>query len=301
MVANPSPQQMHVRVGCSLAYETSVPTFALFQLRPERQSSLVLEESLSFGIAEAAGEYEDRNGNLVSRAMLQPGRNEVRHDALVVVPAEPDSQTCTGPLLPLQSLPSDVLHYILPSRCCDADRLLDLAWEHFGAVPDGLERVLAICDWVHTTLEYRFGSGLPGQTASEVIARGAGVCRDFAHVAIALCRAMNLPARYVSGHLPDIGYLDPGVPMDFHAYMEVYLGGSWLTFDPRYNVPRIGRIKVAHGADAVDGAFATIFGDAQLTYFEVWAYQVDPKQVSVGDPIDLSKRLDGTREIRFAE
>jgi transglutaminase-like putative cysteine protease len=108
-----------------------------------------------------------------------------------------------------------------------------------------------------------------------------------------------LPARYVTGHLPDIGCFDPGSSMDFHAYCEVYLGQEWLTFDARYNVPRIGRVKVAHGADAVDGAFTTIFGEASLTYFQVWAYQVDPRQVAVGDPIDMSKRLDGTPTIRF--
>ena len=117
---------------------------------------------------------------------------------------------------------------------------------------------------------------------------------------MALCRAFNLPARYVTGHLPDIGCIDPGTPMDFHAYLEVYLGNDWLTFDPRFNVPRIGRVKVAHGADAVDGAFATIYGEARLTRFEVWAYQVNPQHVSVGDPVDLSKRLDNCVQVRLA-
>ena len=133
-----------------------------------------------------------------------------------------------------------------------------------------------------------------------MLARRHGVCRDFAHVGIALCRALNLPARYVTGHLPDIGYVDPGSPMDFHAYFEVYLDGNWFAYDPRYNVPRIGRVKIACGLDAVDCAFATIYGPATLTYFEVWAYQVPPNTVSVGDPIDLSKRLDGSEEVRYA-
>ena len=113
-----------------------------------------------------------------------------------------------------------------------------------------------------------------------------------------LCRALNLPTRYVTGHLPDIGYVDPGSPMDFHAYFEVYLGNHWFTYDARFNVPRIGRVKVSCGLDAVDGAFATAYGPARLTYFEVWAYQVPPGEVSVGSPIDLSKRLDGTDEVR---
>jgi transglutaminase-like putative cysteine protease len=128
--------------------------------------------------------------------------------------------------------------------------------------------------------------------------RRYGVCRDFAHVAISLCRAFNLPARYVTGHLPDIGYTDPGTAMDFHAYFEVFLNFQWLTFDARYNIPRFGRVKVAQGLDAVDGAFSTIYGQASLTWFEVWAYQVNAAEVSVGDPIDLSKRLDGTPLIR---
>ena len=131
-----------------------------------------------------------------------------------------------------------------------------------------------------------------------MIQRGYGVCRDFAHTTVALCRALNLPARYVTGHLPDIGYLDPGSPMDFHAYSEVYIGGRWFTYDARYNVPRIGRVKVSCGLDAVDGAFSTIYGPARLTHFEVWAYQVPAGVVSVGSPIDLSLRLDGTTEIK---
>jgi transglutaminase-like putative cysteine protease len=204
-----------------------------------------------------------------------------------------------GPILAVGELPFELLRYTLPSRYCDSDKLLNFAWSQFGQVPHGLARVQAICDWVHKNIEYRFASGRPDLSASEVIERRFGVCRDFAHAAIALCRAFNLPARYVTGHLPDIGFVDPGTPMDFHAYCEVYLGREWLTFDPRFNVPRIGRVKVAHGSDAVDGAFATIYGEANLSHFEVWAYQVNPGQVSVGDPVDLSMRLDGAQTVRL--
>ena len=230
-----------------------------------------------------------------------PGRNEIRHDALVAVSSLPDRREVNGPIQGAGGAIAmrDLLRYTLPSRYCDSDKLLNFAWNQFGQLPHGLPRVQAICDWVHNNIEYRFGSGRPDLSASEVIERRYGVCRDFAHVAIALCRAFNLPARYVTGHLPDIGYVDPGTPMDFHAYCEVYLGQEWLTFDPRYNVQRIGRVKLAHGADAVDGAFATIYGAAKLTHFEVWAYQVNPLQVAVGDPIDLSKRLDGSLTVRI--
>jgi transglutaminase-like putative cysteine protease len=228
-----------------------------------------------------------------------PGRNEIRHDALVAVSSLPDSRQIYGNILSVGQLPFELLRYTLPSRYCDSDKLMNFAWNNFGQIQHGLPRVQAICDWVHNNIEYRYMSGRPDLSASEIIARRYGVCRDFAHTAIALCRAFNLPARYVTGHLPDIGFNDPGTPMDFHAYFEVYLGNEWLTFDSRFNVPRIGRVKVAHGADAVDGAFTTIYGEAFLAYFQVWAYQVDPMQVSVGDPIDLSKRLDGTTNLRL--
>jgi transglutaminase-like putative cysteine protease len=217
----------------------------------------------------------------------------------------PDNQEFAGlvspePVSPVE-LPPALLRYTLPSRYCDSDKLLQFAWDRFGTIEPGVAQVEAISTWIHEHIEYRFGSGRPDLSAYDVIQRGYGVCRDFAHTAIALCRALNLPARYVTGHLPDIGYIDPGSPMDFHAYCEVYVGGRWFTYDARYNVPRIGRVKVSCGLDAVDGAFSTIYGPAKLTSFDVWAYQVQPGTVSVGSPIDLSQRLDGTLEIRGAQ
>ena len=297
---NWTPLNLTVRVGCNLAYETTVPTPVLFVLKPRLEGRvLVMQEKLSFGIGHPSYEYQDSHGNITYRSLFMPGRNQVRHDALVAVSSVADSREVLDNVLPVEQLPFEVLRYTLPSRYCDSDKLMDFAWNHFGQVPHGLPRVQAICDWVHNNIEYRFMSGRSDLSASEVIERRYGVCRDFAHAAIALCRAFNLPARYVTGHLPDIGFTDPGSAMDFHAYSEVYLGHEWFTFDPRFNVPRIGRVKVAHGADAVDGAFATIYGQASLTHFEVWAYQVNPQTVSVDDPIDLSKRLDGTTMLRF--
>ncbi len=298
---NWAPLNLTVRVGCHLAYDTTVQTPVLFVLKPRLEGRvLVMQEKLSFGIGLPSYEFQDSHGNITYRSMLVPGRNEIRHDALVAVASLPDSREVLGQIQPVGQLPFELLRYTLPSRYCDSDKLMNFAWNQFGQITHGLPRVQAICDWVHHNIEYRFLSGRADLSASEVIERRYGVCRDFAHATIALCRAFNLPARYVTGHLPDIGYIDPGSPMDFHAYCEVYLGQEWLTFDPRYNVPRIGRVKVAHGADAVDGAFATIYGEANLTHFEVWAYQVNPQQVSVGDPIDLSKRLDGTQTVRLS-
>jgi len=297
---NCSPLDLTVRVGCSLAYETSVPTPVLFVLKPRLEGRvLVMQEKLSFGIGLPSYEFQDSHGNITYRSTLMPGRNEIRHDALVAVSSLPDGRVVEGQMVPVGQLPSELLRYTLPSRYCDSDKLLNFAWNQFGQITHGLPRVQAICDWVHNNIEYRFLSGRSDLSASEVIERRFGVCRDFAHAAIALCRAFNLPARYVTGHLPDIGYVDPGSPMDFHAYCEVYLGHEWFTFDPRYNIPRIGRVKIAHGADAVDGAFATIYGEAYLAHFEIWAYQVDAQRVSVGDPIELSKRLDGSLTVRW--
>jgi len=298
---NWTPLNLTVRVGCRLSYETTVPTPVLFVLRPRLEGKvLVMQEKLSFGIGLPSYEFQDSHGNITYRSTLMPGRNEICHDALVAVSSLPDSRDVLGPILPVGQLPFELLRYTLPSRYCDSDKLLNFAWNQFGQITHGLPRVQAICDWVHHHIEYRYLSGRSDLSASEVIERRYGVCRDFAHTAIALCRAFNLPARYVTGHLPDIGCMDPGTPMDFHAYCEVYLGQEWLTFDPRFNVPRIGRVKVAHGSDAVDSAFATIYGEANLTHFEVWAYQVNPQNVSVGGPIDLSQRLDGQVQVRFA-
>jgi transglutaminase-like putative cysteine protease len=297
---NWTPLNITVRVGCQLAYDTTVPTPVLLVLRPRLEGKvLVMQEKLSFGIGLPSYEFQDSHGNVTYRSTLMPGRNEIRHDALVAVSSLPDSRQIAGNILSVGQLPFELLRYTLPSRYCDSDKLMNFAWNLFGQIQHGLPRVQAICDWVHNNIEYRYMSGRPDLSASEVIARRYGVCRDFAHTAIALCRAFNLPARYVTGHLPDIGFNDPGTPMDFHAYCEVYLGNEWLTFDPRFNVPRIGRVKVAHGADAVDGAFTTIYGEANLAYFQVWAYQVNPQQVSVGDPVDLAKRLDGTTTLRL--
>jgi transglutaminase-like putative cysteine protease len=286
---NNSLPNLTVRVGCHIVYETPAPTAILLVLKPRHdEHQIVLQQQLIFTPHLPCYHFEDAHGNLTDRAVLLPGENIIHHDALVSVSALPDNPEPAGPPVPVYQLPPETLRYTL----------LNFAWENFGWYQNGYNRVQAICDWVHNNIEYRFGAGSSVISASEVLNQRFGVCRDFAHLAIALCRAFNIPARYVTGHLPDIGRTDPGTPMDFHAYFEVFLGHHWSTFDARFNVPRIGRVKVAQGLDAVDGAFSTIYGEVQFKWFEVWAYQVHPAQVSVGDPIDMSKRLDGTPLIR---
>ncbi len=299
---NPSEAELLVRVGCRLVYDAAQAVPLVLSVRPQADAGTVLrDEALWLGDARLVEKFADTHGNRVERVFLPAGRTEIRHDALVAVPATADNALLPHTAaVPPGVIPAGLLRYVLPSRYCDSDKLQNFAWEKFGSVPNGRARVQAISDWLHANIEYRFGSGRPDLSAWDIIQRGYGVCRDFAHMGVALCRTFNLPARYVTGHLPDIGYVDPGSPMDFHAYFEVYVDGVWLTFDPRYNVPRIGRVKIAAGLDAVDTAFATIYGAVSLGYFEVWAYQVAPGTVAIGDPIDLTKRLDGTTEIRRA-
>lgn len=289
-----------VRVGCNLVYETTLFTPISYLLRPRRDDHcLVVQESFDYGPYLKPHEFEDSHGNLTCRSMLVPGRNVINMDAFVAVSSLPDHHEDNHNSLPVNELPQELLRYTLPSRYCDSDKLSDFAWKQFGTIKNGMQRVHAISDWVHQNIEYRYCSGRSDISAFEVVQRGYGVCRDFAHVVVALCRAFSIPARYVTGHLPDIAYQDTGSPMDFHAYAEVYLG-EWFTIDARYNIPRIGRIKLGHGMDAVDGAFSTIYGPATLVSFLVWAYQINPKGMSLGDPIDMSKRLDGTPQLRFS-
>lgn len=288
-----------LRVGCSLAYEVTGPVSVVLNIQPQAdRHHAVVSESLVVGDRLPATAFTDSHGNRVCRVQLAPGHNAVRHDAIVRVTSRPDN-ALLPPVTPeaITALPTPLLRYVLPSRYCDSDKLTNFAWEKFGHIEHGLPRMDAISAWLHHNIEYRFFSGRSDITAWDVLQRGYGVCRDFAHLAVALNRAFNLPARYVTGHLPDIGFIDPHNEMDFHAYAEVYVGGHWFTTDARFHVPRIGRIRISCGQDAVDGAFSSIFGGANLTYFQVWAYQVAPGTVGVGDPLDFSRRLDNRPEI----
>jgi transglutaminase-like putative cysteine protease len=290
---------MTVRVGCSLVYEATGPASLLLNVQPlAGHNHEVVFQAISLGNDLPNSPFIDTHGNRVHRIALAPGTNCIRHDAIVAVSSEPDNTglQVTEPLTP-DALTWEQLRYTLPSRYCDSDKLANFAWEKFGRIEHGLPRVDAISKWLHENIEYRYCSGRPDLSAWDVLQRGYGVCRDFAHLAVALNRTFNLPARYVTGHLPDIGFPDPNNHMDFHAYAEVYVGGSWFTTDARFYVPRIGRIKIACGQDAIDGAFSTIFGGANLTQFQVWAYQVERNTVGVGDVLDFSRRLDNRVEV----
>jgi transglutaminase-like putative cysteine protease len=297
---NKTAPLLTVRCGFELVYEAShaVPALLLLRPRPDAEPP-VLEESFRVGGSREGDEFVDSHGNRALRVLFSPGETVLRHDFLAAVPSTKERVGCLEKAVPVSELPAEVLRYILPSRYCDSDRLMDFAFKHFGKTVHGQPRVSAICNWVHRHIAYRWGTGSQLISASEAIEQGSGVCRDFAHVAIALCRCFNLPARYLTAYLPDIAFPDPGTPMDFHASFQVYLGHRWINFDARFNVPRIGRLPIAVGLDAVDAAFSTVFGAAELKRFEVWAYQIDPSEVGLGDPVDLKKRLDGTRRLRI--
>jgi transglutaminase-like putative cysteine protease len=234
--------------------------------------------------ASVTAEFCDAFGNRSQRVLLQPGENVVRYDALVTVSPEPDIIRPNARFVPPQELSPELLRYTLPSRYAETDELLNFAWENFGKVPAGWERAKAICDWVHRHIEYKLGYSFSDWSAADTILRRHGVCRDMAHVIIALCRAFNMPARYSVAYLPDINVAEDGTPMDFHAYAEVWLEGGWQVFDARYNISRKGRIFIASGLDATDTAFATIYGAARLTRFQVWADPVNER----GEKLNLA-------------
>ena len=289
-----------LRAGCQITYRAQSTAPIILTLKPKQGlAQYIHRERFSVEPRQGMIEYEDSHGNVIHRFKLHEGVNTIRYDSLVWVPSTPENSTAFGPPVPVEQLPDSVLRYTLPSRYCDSYKLFDFSFQHFGQVPHGAERVQAICDWVHANIEYRQFCGSPVTAASDIVAQRYGVCRDFAHTAIALCRTFNLPCRYVSGYVPDVAWQDNGTPMDFHAYFEVYLSDGWHVFDARFNKPRIGRIKIAHGLDAVDGAFATIYGAANWERFEVWSYQIDPAgdNASLDAPVDLSKRLCGTPKL----
>jgi transglutaminase-like putative cysteine protease len=213
--------------------------------------------------------FQDQYGNLAHRFLAPAGPFSLRAQFLIRDSGRPDPVMIDAPQEPVENLPDEVLIYLLGSRYCETDILSYTAWSLFGSTPTGWRRVQAIVDYVHDRLTFGYAYARPTRTAAEAHNERHGVCRDFAHLAVALCRCMNIPARYCTGYLGDIGIPPVDSPMDFSAWFEVWLGGAWRTFDARHNTPRIGRIPMAYGRDAADVAITTSFGPAPLTGFSV--------------------------------
>src|SRR5579863_4787832 len=217
--------------------------------------------------------YRDSFGNRCSRIVAPAGRLTITTSAIVNDSGEPDVVEAAAQQHPIETLPPEALVFLLGSRYCETDRLSQIAWNLFGHITPGWPRVQAICDYVHAHVSFGYEHASATRTAWETFHERRGVCRDFTHLAVALCRCMNVPARYCTGYLGDIGIPPNPAPMDFSAWFEVYLNGRWFTFDARHNMPRIGRVVMARGRDAADVAITTSFGFAELTRFEVTTYE----------------------------
>jgi len=266
---------MHIRVGYDIVHDCAGPTpmMLLLSLRPERMIDLVTPQVMRLEPDIPSRTYVDRFGNLVTRVLAPPGPFRVAADYVVSDSGRPDQPAPEAIQHAVDDLPSELLLFLLGSRYCETDRLSEPAWALFGGTPPGWKRVEAISEWVNERITFGYLYARNTRTAWEAFNERVGVCRDFAHLAVALCRCMNIPARYCTGYLPDIG-VPVELPMDYSAWLEVYLGGRWHTVDARHNHPRIGRILMAHGRDATDTAISTAFGPTLLTRFDVIAEAV---------------------------
>lgn len=271
---------MKIRAGFTLSYECPQPTPMLLALNihPSRRVDLLTDQVLSFDRPTTVWGYVDGFGNACTRILAPVGMTTIRTDFEIYDSGEPDPVAWDAVQHDIQNLPDDVLVFLLGSRYCDTDRLSDFAWAQFAHTPPGWARVQAICDFVHNHIAFNYQNADPLRTAHGGFTDRTGVCRDFAHLAITLCRCMNIPARYCTGYLGDIMVPPVPDPMDFSAWFEVYLSGRWYAFDARHNRPRVGRILMAVGRDATDVALSTSFGPSRLAHFEVVTVEISPQQ-----------------------
>jgi transglutaminase-like putative cysteine protease len=265
-----------LRVGYELQYDFPQPTPVIMMLNIHftRVSDLAAPDHIVVSPSVPIHGYRDGFGNWCSRMVAPAGRMRVSTDAVVADSGMADPVMSNASQSPVEDLPQEALIFLLASRFCDSDRFLDLAWTLFGAAVPGWPRVQAICDFVHQRITFGYEHARVTRSASEAYEEGRGVCRDYAHLAVAFCRALNIPARYCTGYLGDVGTSPPYPPGDFAAWFEAYLGGRWHTFDPRNNVPRIGRVLLARGRDAADVAITTTFGPNTLESFRVWTDEI---------------------------
>ena len=268
---------MQIRAGYELIYECPQPTPMILTLNIHftRVSDIVVPDHLVTSPSIPITGYRDGFGNWCTRIVAPPGQVRLSTDATVNDTGRPDEVAAAAQQIPVQNLPEETLLFLLGSRYCETDRLSEAAWELFGNSPPGWARVQAICDFVHNHIVFGYEHARSTKTAWDVFNERKGVCRDYAHLAVAFCRCMNFPARYCTGYLGDIGVPPSQDPMDFSAWFDVYLGGRWYTFDARNNVPRIGRVLIARGRDAADVAISSTFGPNTLKSFKVWTDEVN--------------------------
>ena len=262
---------MQIRYGFDINISVLQPTpvISLLDIHDERRGDIVRESAFTTKPVVPVSTYVDQFGNRCRRLVAPQGEFSLSLDGLIEDAGKLDAIDPNAPELAVKDLPDDVIVYLLGSRYCETDRLSEFAWKQFGSMKPGWGRVAAIVDFVHQRLKFGYQHARATRTAAEAIEERVGVCRDFAHLTITLCRCLNIPARYVNGYLGDIGVPRDPAPMDFSAWCEVYLGGRWYTFDARHNKPRIGRLVVARGRDATDVPLIHTFGQHVLKSFNV--------------------------------
>jgi transglutaminase-like putative cysteine protease len=269
---------MRIRIGYELIFTLPAPTAMLVMLsvRPERTGDLEKPEYLQVEPAVPVNLFIDSFGNRCGRFVAPAGRVRFSYDNICRDSGVQEDHGFGAIQHNINQLPPEVLPFLLSSRYCEVDRMVNLAWQMFGQIPEGWQRVQAVCNWVHQNIEFGYAYARPTKTAWDVYMERKGVCRDFMHLSITFLRAMNIPCRYATGYLGDIGVPAVPLPMDFSAWFEVYLGNRWWTLDARHNTPRIGRILMGQGRDAVDVALTTSFGPHTLESFKVVTEEVRP-------------------------
>jgi len=268
---------MWIRIGYDLTFDLPAPTPILLMLfvHPSRATTLVRPERVFVEPDLTVDSFTDSFGNRAALISAPAGKLRLWYDNVVVDSGLHEPTIENTELIPVEQLPRECLQFLLPSRYCEVDRMSQMAWDLFGSTPPTWERVQTVMDWVHGRIEFGYEFARGTKSAFEACEERRGVCRDFMHLAITLLRALNVPARYATGYLGDIGVPESPLPMDFSAWFEVYLGHKWYTLDARHNEPRIGRVLMARGRDAVDVALTTSFGPAKLENFRVWTDTVD--------------------------
>jgi len=268
---------MLIKVGYEIGFESplAAPMLLMLYLHPSRELTTRQPDRLQVTPRLPVAEYYDLYGNRCGRILAPAGRITFRNEALIEDCGLPDLQAPLATQAQVQDLPHETLTYLLASRYCEVDsELKDLAWKLFGQTQPGWPRVQAICNYVHKHIRFDYMQARANRTALEAYRERVGVCRDYMHLAITFCRNCNIPARYCTGYLGDIGVPPTASPMDFSAWFEAYLGGQWYAFDARNNIPRIGRVLMARGRDAADVALTTTFGENKLQSFKVWTVEV---------------------------
>ena len=260
---------IHLGYDIQFDIESPVPMVAMLSVHPSRRHDLQEADNVQVQPAIETTEYLDAFGNICTRFVGPVGRLRLSNSTVISDSGLPDPINQDAAEVPVAELPPEVLRFLMPSRFCEVDLLSNTALELFGDVPRGWGRVKAVCDWVHDKLTFSYPQARQTRTALDAYTERVGVCRDFQHLAITFCRALNIPARYATGYLGDIAVPPSPSPMDFSAWFEVFLDGRWWTFDARHNVPRVGRVLIATGLDAIDVAITTSFGRARLSHFNI--------------------------------